>query len=96
VEARERTVQYYVARNGTQPFRDWRNSLTDTITKAAIDARIAGLRKGNFGVYRSVGGGAIESKIDLGPGYRIYFGVNGDDLVLLNGGDKSSQMEMLN
>jgi putative addiction module killer protein/probable addiction module antidote protein len=52
---------------------------------------IARLRAGNFGKCRAVGEGVLESKIDFGPGIRIYCGIEGDIVVLLCGGDKSSQ-----
>ena len=57
-----------------------------------IDARIARLRSGNFGDSKPIGGGASENRIHYGPGYRIYYGVDGKDVILLlYGGDKSSQ-----
>ena len=65
--------------------------MADRDLKAAVDARIARLRAGNFGDSKSVGKGVSESRIDLGPGYRIYYGVAGDDIILLCAGDKSSQ-----
>ncbi len=65
--------------------------MADGDLKAAIDARIARLRAGNFGDSKSVGKAVSESRIDFGPGYRIYYGVAGDDIILLCGGDKSSQ-----
>jgi len=47
---------------------------------------------GNLGHCRSVGGGVVELKIDFGPGFRIYFGQDGDKIiVLLVGGDKRTQ-----
>ena len=50
------------------------------------------MRCGNFGSCRSLKSEVWELKIDLGPGYRIYFGLHGDTVVvLLNGGDKSTQ-----
>ena len=91
MEARERTVHYYVHSSGACPFRKWRDSISDKLTKAAIDARIARLRSGNFGDSRPIGAGASEARIDFGPGYRIYYGLAGDDLILLAGGTKSSQ-----
>ena len=39
----------------------------------------------------SIGDGAFESRIDFGPGYRIYYGIDGDEVILLCGGDKSTQ-----
>ncbi|HCU23444.1 MAG TPA: addiction module killer protein, partial [Deltaproteobacteria bacterium] len=54
--------------------------------------RIARIRKGNLGYCRDVGKGVTELKIDFGPGYRIYFGRRGNEIVvLLSGGDKKSQ-----
>jgi putative addiction module killer protein len=67
-------------------------ALRDGKAIAAIDARIAKFRTGNFGDSKSIGEGASESRINLGPGYRIYYGVDGSDIILLNGGDKRSQI----
>jgi len=50
------------------------------------------VRKGSFGIRRDVGNGIYELKIDYGPGYRLYYKmVGGDIVVLLCGGDKSTQ-----
>lgn len=47
---------------------------------------------GNLGDHKSVGGGVLEARVMFGPGYRIYFGKDGAQLVLLLlGGDKSTQ-----
>jgi putative addiction module killer protein len=92
VEARERAVQYYLDRStGIAPFREWFVGITDKRAKAAIDARIARFRGGNFGDSGPIGEGASENTIDFGPGYRIYYGVDGDRVIVLWGGDKSSQ-----
>jgi putative addiction module killer protein len=47
--------------------------------------------KGNFGDCRPVGDGVHELRFRIGPGYRIYFGEDGDDVILLGGGTKSTQ-----
>lgn len=73
------------------PFSIWRDSLDDKLTRAIIDARIARLRGGNLGDSRPVGSGVSENAIDYGPGYRIYYAAAGDKIILLWGGDKSSQ-----
>jgi putative addiction module killer protein len=58
----------------------------------AIDARLARIRDGNFGDHKSVGEGVSELRIPKGPGLRVYYGLEGDTLVvLLGGGDKSTQ-----
>jgi putative addiction module killer protein len=92
LETRERTIEYYLLSTGpSAPFGAWRDSFADVPTKAAISARIARLRGGNFSDSKPIGHGASESRIDFGPGYRIYYGVDGDKIILLCGGDKSTQ-----
>jgi len=63
---------------------------------AAVDARITRLRAGNFGDSKPIGGGASESRIHLPPGYRIYYGVDGDEIIVLAGGYKDSQKADIN
>jgi putative addiction module killer protein len=91
MEGRERSIEYYFLRGEVAPFGLWRDRIGDKRARAAIDARIARLRGGNFGDSKPIGEGAFESRIDFGPGYRIYYGVYGDRIVLLCGGDKSTQ-----
>lgn len=60
----------------------------------AIRARLDRVEAGNLGDYKAVDKGVWELRIDYGPGYRVYFGQVGTTLiVLLCGGDKSSQDE---
>jgi putative addiction module killer protein len=66
-------------------------TISEKTTKSVIDARISRLRSGNFGKSEPIGAGASESKIDIGPGYRIYYGVDGPTIILLHGGDKRTQ-----
>lgn len=93
MEARERTVVYYMPEPaGTPaPFGAWRDGCRDPVVKAALDARVARLRGGNFSDSRPVGGGVHESRINLGPGYRIYYGNDGATIILLLAGEKSTQ-----
>lgn len=51
-----------------------------------IQTRIDRMEFGNFGDCKSVGRGVFELRVDFGPGYRLYFGQDGDDLVILLGG----------
>ena len=92
MEAQERQIEYYETEDGKGPFADWSSSLRDKEGRQKIRARIDRVILGNMGHCESVGEGVTELKIDLGPGYRVYFGQIGNRLVvLLNGGDKSSQ-----
>jgi putative addiction module killer protein len=66
--------------------------LRDAKARALVRVRIDRVSFGNFGDCRPVGEGAFEFRIDFGPGYRVYFGIDGEVvIVLLCGGDKSSQ-----
>jgi len=79
-----------VRRSGT--FDQWLKKLRDVRAVARINIRIERLVAGNPGEVAPVGEGISELKIDYGPGYRVYFTREGDELiVLLCGGDKKSQ-----
>lgn len=94
MEVSEREVESYIRPDGTCPFNEWLDSLQDRQARARIRTRINRVRLGNLGDCRSVGGSVLELKIDYGPGYRVYCGQVGAKLViLLCGGDKSSQSE---
>ncbi len=76
----------------TETYSDWENSLRDLVVRARIQARIARLAAGNPGQHRVLTGGVCELKLDFGAGYRVYYTQRGKTLiVLLAGGDKSSQ-----
>lgn len=76
----------------TDVYRDWIDSLRDRLGRARIQVRVDRLAHGNPGDYRMLTGGVAELKIDFGPGYRVYYTERaGVIIVLLAGGDKSSQ-----
>ena len=76
----------------TQTYSDWENNLKDLVVRARIQARIERLAQGNPGQHRVLTGGVSELKLDFGAGYRVYYTQRGKTLiVLLAGGDKSSQ-----
>src|SRR5262245_12870137 len=92
MEARPRRVETYVSPDGRAPFTEWLNGLRDAKARAKIRVRIDRVSLGNFGDRSAVGEGVQELRIDLGPGYRVYFAEVGKVIVLLLcGGDKSSQ-----
>ncbi|MBI3793828.1 MAG: type II toxin-antitoxin system RelE/ParE family toxin [Nitrospinae bacterium] len=85
-------VREYKRQNGKNPFGEWFDALKDVKGKAIIRTRLRKLSLGLFGDYGSVGGGVYELRIFFGPGYRIYFGMDGKDVILLLlGGDKGTQ-----
>jgi putative addiction module killer protein len=76
---------------GKSPFAKWFNKLAP-MTAARIDKYLRRMAQGNFGDSKPVGGGVLELRIDYGPGYRVYYGRDGERLVvLLAGGSKRSQ-----
>lgn len=76
----------------TEVYRNWIDALADRSARARIQVRVDRLAHGNPGQHRNLPDGISELKIDVGPGYRVYYTTRGEELViLLVGGDKSSQ-----
>ena len=82
-------VREYLDEDGTGPFAVWFASL-DATAAAKITVVLARIEQGNLSNVKSVG----EGVLDFGPGYRVYFGRDGDVLViLLAGGTKKRQQK---
>ncbi|CAN0625001.1 conserved protein of unknown function [Burkholderia multivorans] len=78
--------------NATEEFSSWVGGLDDLKARAAIYLRIKRAEQGNFGEYKVLDDGVSEMKINVGPGYRVYFAREGRvTYLLLCGGDKSTQ-----
>ena len=76
----------------TDDDRAWIDGLKDQAGRARILMRVDRLVHGNPGVHRNLSEGVSELKIDVGPGYRVYYSQRGSRLLLLiAGGDKSTQ-----
>lgn len=78
----------------TETFQKWLESFKpkDRLAKQLIVARIRNMEDGHFGQIRSLGEGVSESKIDYGPGYRLYYTIrNLEIVILLVGGNKRTQ-----
>jgi len=76
----------------TDIFKKWMRALKDKTARSIINARIRRLSLGNKGDTSSIGDGISELRVDYGPGYRVYYTqVRGKIIILLCGGDKSSQ-----
>ncbi len=83
-------VRYEVVQS--ERFRRWLNRLRDHRARSRITGRIRRVGDGNFGDHSSVGGGVSELRVDVGQGYRIYYTIRQQRVViLLCGGDKASQ-----
>jgi putative addiction module killer protein len=84
-------VVEYLDDSGRSPFADWFERLGPGAA-AKVSVALDRVSLGNLANAKSVGRGVIEYRIDSGPGYRIYFGRDGDRLViLLGGGTKQRQ-----
>ncbi len=76
----------------TKQYATWVDTLTDPAGRARILMRVERLIAGNPGQHRNLTDGVSELKVDVGPGYRVYYSLRGTRLLLLlAGGDKSSQ-----
>ena len=78
----------------TDAFDGWLKGLKDSKGRTKIQARIDRLANGNPGDVGPIGEGLSELRIDFGPGYRAYFGKDGEQIViLLIGGTKKRQQD---
>ena len=85
------TVLEFLERDGASPFGKWFATL-DATAAAKITTAVRRLELGNSSNVKGVGAGVFGYRIDFGPGYRVYFGKDGDALViLLGGGTKKRQ-----
>lgn len=86
-------IQEYLAEAGHSPFAKWFNGLSREAA-AKVTKALTRVEMGNLSNAKALKGGLHEYKIDFGPGYRIYFGKDGDKLViLLGGGTKKRQQD---
>lgn len=94
MDSTPREIILYVTENNTCPFEAWLEGLRDRRARAKIRKRLDRVQLGNLGDVKPVGEGVSELRVDYGPGYRIYFAQVGTVVVLLlSGGDKSSQRQ---
>jgi putative addiction module killer protein len=89
-------VREYLDRSGRSPYAEWFDSL-NAEAAAKVATAVTRISLGNFSSVEGVGAGVFEYKLDFGPGYRIYFGKDGETLViLLGGGTKKRQQRDIN
>ncbi len=86
-----KVVEYLDAR-GQSPFARWFDDL-NAEAAARVTTALYRMGQGNFSNVKGVGGGVFEYRIDFGPGYRIYFGKDGDTVVILLGGSTKQRQQ---
>jgi putative addiction module killer protein len=82
----------YLDANETSQFARWFDEL-DPQAAAKVTVALQRIRQGNLSNVKGVGAGILEYRIDFGPGYRIYFGRDGERIVVLLGGGTKRRQE---
>jgi putative addiction module killer protein len=84
-------IREYLTEEGKNPYRDWLSRL-DKHIRVRIQARIMRFEQGNFGDCKAINHGVWEARLMFGAGYRIYYALENENVILLLlGGDKQSQ-----
>jgi putative addiction module killer protein len=85
-------VRHYLTGDGKDPYVEWLKALRDPMAKVQIAKRVNRVEQGNFGDHKFCRDGVWELRVDVGPGFRVYYAQAGTQIVLLLcGGDKRSQ-----
>src|SRR5215470_535944 len=79
-------IRHYLTASGRDPYQEWMDKLKDLTGRVAIQRRVDRIAAGHFGEHKFLQDGVWELKIDLGPGYRVYYAQEKTTLVLLLGG----------
>ena len=90
VEVRPRTVEDYLQADGKSPYQRWFKTVKYLPVGRKIEIRLHRVEEGNLGDHKHVGEGVWELRI-FGDAYRVYYGEDGDKIILLLGGSKASQ-----
>ena len=85
-------VREYVDPEGRSPYGVWFDRL-NAQAAAKVATAVTRLAGGNFSNVKGVGSGVFEYKVDFGPGYRVYFGKDGEKLVILVGGGTKKRQQ---
>ena len=85
-------IRHYLTASGRDPYQEWLDKLKDLTGRIAIQRRVDRVAEGNFGDHKPLQEGMYELRIDMGPGYRVYYALEGATIVLLLcGGIKRTQ-----
>jgi putative addiction module killer protein len=98
LEAKHRKAVEYETESGISPYAEYLKGLKDRRGAAKITRAVKKMEEGNFGDHKSIadGDGLYECRLTTGPGYRIYYIVDGDTLIVLFGAsDKKGQQKAI-
>lgn len=85
-------IRHYLTPDEKDVYLEWLKQIRDTVAKTAVVRRVNRIEQGNFGDHKFCRDGVWELCIDMGAGYRVYYAIAGQQIVLLLcGGDKRSQ-----
>ncbi len=85
-------IRHYLTGSGRDPYQSWLDRLKDLRARVAIQRRVDRVATSNFDDHKACRSGVWELRVDVGPGYRVYYAQAGNAIViLLSGGDKRSQ-----
>jgi len=87
---KEIEIREFLDSSGRSPFARWFEGL-NAVAAARVTVALTRLGQGNFSNVEGVGSGVYELKIDFGPGYRVYFGKDGEQIVILLGGSSKKR-----
>jgi putative addiction module killer protein len=82
-------IREHQGRGGHSPFREWCSRL-NVEARRKVTTALYRLELVNFSNVKGVGAGVFECRINFGPGYRVYFGKDGEQIVILLGGEQNS------
>ena len=86
-------VREYLNREGRNLYKDWFDRLNSQAA-AKVATALTRLALGNVSNVKGVGSGVLELRIDFGPGYRVYFGKDGERLIILLGGGTKKRRDI--
>jgi putative addiction module killer protein len=90
-------IRHYITVDEKDLYLDWLRKLRDTTARIAIERRVNRTEQGNFGDHKFCRDGVWELRVDVGVGYRVYYAIADQQIVLLLcGGDKRGQDEDIN
>ena len=85
-------IRHYLTSSGRDLYTEWLKRQRDNTARVAIARRVLRMIPGNFGDHKFCHDGVWELRIDVGPGYRVYYAIaDGQIILLLCGGDKRTQ-----